>query len=105
MHYRTQHNKLNNKVVAALITKPVTDPVLVKRELISNWAKRASRLGYLLFGASMLAVIWGLVIKFTQIVSQIASATLIAGCVVLAPAILVQYSVKAAVRDERERGI
>jgi hypothetical protein len=30
---------------------------------------------------------------------------LIAGCVVLAPAILVQYSVKAAVRDERERGL
>ncbi len=97
----TQHNKPNNELVA----EPVTDPVLVKRALISNWAKRASQLGYLLFGASTLAVSWGLVINFTQIVSQIASATLIAGCVVLAPAILVQYSVKAAVRDERERGI
>lgn len=97
----TQHNKPNNELVA----EPVTDPVLVKRALISNWAKRASQLGYLLFGASTLAVIWGLVINFTQIVSQIATATLIAGCVVLAPAILVQYSVKAAVRDERERGI
>ncbi len=97
----TQHNKPNNELVA----EPVIDPVLVKRALISNWAKRASQLGYLLFGASTLAVIWGLVINFTQIVSQIASATLIAGCVVLAPAILVQYSVKAAVRDERERGI
>ena len=97
----TQHNKPNNELVA----EPVIDPVLVKRALISNWAKRASQLGYLLFGASTLAVIWGLVINFTQIVSQIASVTLIAGCVVLAPAILVQYSVKAAVRDERERGI
>ena len=97
----TQHNKPNNELVA----EPVTDPVLVKRALISNWAKRASQLGYLLFGASTLAVIWGLVINFTQIVSQIASVTLIAGCVILAPAILVQYSVKAAVRDERERGI
>ena len=101
MNSPTQHNKPNNELVA----EPVTDPVLVKRALISNWAKRASQLGYLLFGASTLAVIWGLVINFTQIVSQIASATLIAGCVVLAPAILVQYSVKAAVRDERERGI
>jgi len=101
MNSPTQHNKPNNELVA----EPVIDPVLVKRALISNWAKRASQLGYLLFGASTLAVIWGLVINFTQIVSQIASATLIAGCVVLAPAILVQYSVKAAVRDERERGI
>lgn len=101
MNSPTQHNKPNNELVA----EPVIDPVLVKRALISNWAKRASQLGYLLFGASTLAVIWGLVINFTQIVSQIATATLIAGCVVLAPAILVQYSVKAAVRDERERGI
>jgi hypothetical protein len=101
MNSPTQDNKPNNELVA----EPVIDPVLVKRALISNWAKRASQLGYLLFGASTLAVIWGLVINFTQIVSQIASVTLIAGCVVLAPAILVQYSVKAAVRDERERGI
>ena len=97
MDSRTQHNKINNEIIS--------DPVLVKRALISNWAKRASRLGYSLFGVSIVAVIWGLTVDFTPGVSRIASAGLIAGSVVLAPAILVQYSVKAAVRDERERGL
>ena len=97
MDSRTQHNKINSEIIS--------DPILVKRALISNWAKRASRLGYSLFGVSIVAVIWGLTVDFTPGVSRIASAGLIVGCVVLAPAILVQYSVKAAVRDERERGL
>ncbi len=84
---------------------PNSDPILVKRALISNWAKRASNLGYILFAFSMLAVIWGVVVEFTPAASGVATITLIGGCVVLAPAILVQYSVKAAVRDERENGL
>lgn len=50
----------------------------------------------------MVAVIWGVVVDFTPNTSRVATIALISGCVVLAPAILVQYSVKAAVRDERE---
>ncbi len=50
----------------------------------------------------MVAVIWGVVVDFTSNTSRVATIALISGCVVLAPAILVQYSVKAAVRDERE---
>lgn len=84
--------------------KPNGDPVLAKRAIISNWAKRATNFGYLLFGLSMLAVVWGLVVDFTPGVSRVATIALIGGCILLAPAILVQYSVKAAVRDEREKG-
>lgn len=84
---------------------PNSDPILIQRALISNWAKRATNLGYLLFAVSMLAVIWGLVVEFTPAASRIATIALIGGCIVLAPAILVQYSVKAAVRDERENGL
>ncbi len=82
--------------------QPDHDPILVKRALISSWAKRATNLGYLLFGVSMVAVVWGVVVDFTPNMSRIATTALISGCIVLAPAILVQYSVKAAVRDERE---
>ena len=85
-------------------TQP-NDPILVKRLAISQWAKRASRLGYSFFGISMIAVIWGLIVDFTPNTSRVASTCLIAGCVVLAPAILVQYSVKAADRDDKERGL
>ena len=84
---------------------PNHDPILVKRALISNWAKRATNVGYSLFGVSMIAVIWGVVVDFTPNTSRVATISLFGGCVVLAPAILVQYSVKAAVRDERENAL
>ena len=85
-------------------TQP-NDPILVKRRIISQWAKRASRVGYSFFGVSMIAVIWCVIVDFTPNASRVASIGLIAGCVVLAPAILVQYSVKAADRDDKERGL
>ena len=80
----------------------VHDPILAKRALISSWAKHATNLGYSLFGVSMVAVVWGVVVDFTPNASRVATISLISGCIVLAPAILVQYSVKAAVREERE---
>ncbi len=80
----------------------VHDPILAKRALISSWAKRATNLGYSLFGVSMVAVVWGVVVDFTPNASRVATISLISGCIVLAPAILVQYSVKAAVREERK---
>lgn len=113
MNSRTQHRKSNSasagsatsELASEITSELASDPVLVKRTLISNWAKRAGRLGYSFFGISTVAVIWGLTVEFTPNASRVASAGLIVGSVILAPAILVQYSVKAAVRDERERGI
>ena len=101
MDSRTQPDNSNREPIHA----PNHDPILVKRALISNWAKRATNLGYSLFGVSMIAVIWGVVVDFTPNVSRVATISLISGCIVLAPAILVQYTVKAAVRDERENAL
>ncbi|MEY3339255.1 MAG: hypothetical protein RL575_348 [Actinomycetota bacterium] len=101
MDSRTQPDNSNREPKDASIH----DPILVKRALISNWAKRATNLGYSLFGVSMIAVIWGVVVDFTPNTSRVATISLISGCIVLAPAILVQYSVKAAVRDERENAL
>ena len=101
MDSRTQPDESNREPKHA----PNPDPILVKRALISNWAKRATNVGYSLFGVSMIAVIWGVVVDFTPNTSRVATIALFGGCIVLAPAILVQYSVKAAVRDERENAL
>ena len=101
MDSRTQPDDSNREQKHA----PNHDPILVKRALISNWAKRATNVGYSLFGVSMIAVIWGVVVDFTPNTSRVATISLFGGCIVLAPAILVQYSVKAAVRDERENAL
>ena len=101
MDSRTQPDDSNREPKHA----PNHDPILVKRALISNWAKRATNVGYSLFGVSMIAVICGVVVDFTPNTSRVDTISLFGGCVVLAPAILVQYSVKAAVRDERENAL
>jgi hypothetical protein len=62
------------------------------------------RLGYLCFGISIIAVGVGLLWRFTPLVGSIATMGLIIGSVLLAPAIVLGYAVKAADRDERLNG-
>ncbi len=80
------------------------DPVLVRREQFSRWAKIGNRSGYALFGISLLSFVYGVVFTFTDAVSIIATISLAAGSIVLMPAIILGYAVKAAERDDREQG-
>ncbi len=81
-----------------------TDPVLVRRALAARLAERGQRLGYALYGVAVVVFLWGLLTDFTSTVSSIVVATVIAGSVVLAPAIIAGYAVKAAIRDDIEHG-
>lgn len=62
------------------------------------------RIGYFSFGISMLAVGVGLVWDFTPIIGSIATAALVCGSVLLAPAIVLGYAVKAAEREDKLNG-
>jgi hypothetical protein len=80
-----------------------TDPVLVRRRRIARWADLGQRAGYLLFGLAMLLFV---VAATTGLPSAIVSAiivTMVLGSLVLAPAIVVGYGVRAADREDRER--
>ncbi len=81
-----------------------TDPVLVQRARAARWASRGQRLGYLLFALSIAVFVFGLTTGFSDGVSRIVIAGLIAGSIVLAPAIITGYAVKAAIRDDIEHG-
>jgi hypothetical protein len=79
------------------------DPVLVRRRQIARWADLGQRTGYLLFG---LAVILFVVAATTGLPGAIVTAiivTMVLGSLVLAPAIVVGYGVRAADREDRER--
>ena len=65
----------------------------------------ANRLGYLCFGIAIVTFIIGFIVSFNGTVSAIVVASMIVGSVVLAPAIVLGYAVKAAERDDRERGL
>ena len=83
----------------------MTDPVRVRRQQVARWTRIANRLGYLCFGVAILTFIIGFIVSFNGTVSAIVVASMIVGSVLLAPAIVLGYAVKAAERDDRERGL
>jgi hypothetical protein len=79
------------------------DPILEQRAKVRRIADMAKRIGYVLFLASMVLFFVGLATDLASGVIAAATVCLIAGCVVLAPAILLGYAVRGAERDDRER--
>ena len=83
----------------------MTDPVRARRQRIAKYTKLANRVGYLCWGVAVVTFIIGFVGSFNDMISTIVIASLITGSVLLAPAIIVGYAIKAAEREDRERGV
>ena len=79
------------------------DPVLQRRAQIAGLVSLGQRLGYLLFAAAIVAFVVGFVWDFKPAISTFIIACLVVGSVILAPAIVFGYAVKAADREDRER--
>lgn len=79
------------------------DPIIERRDRVRRIAKSAQRVGYVLFLATMVLFFVALATDLPSALVTAATVCLIAGCVVLAPAILLAYAVRGAERDERER--
>ena len=62
------------------------------------------RLGYGLFGVAIAVFFVGLIGEFSAAVSTTIIVCVVIGSIVLAPAIVVSYAVKAAIRDDLEHG-
>ena len=75
--------------------------MVTRRERIGRLAAAGRKLGFALYGLAMLVVGVGVVTTFTGILAALATACLVAGSVLLAPAIVVGYGVRAAERDDR----
>jgi hypothetical protein len=87
------------------VTDPAShDPVLQRRALYARLVSIGQRLGYSLFGIAVVAFIVGFAAGFTDTVVLIIEVCLLVGSIVLAPAIVFGYAVKAAERDDREHG-
>ena len=84
---------------------PAHDPVRARRRAIARWNRLASRGGYLFLLAALIAYGTALATGFTDTMATIIIACLIVGSVLLAPAIIIGYAVKAAEREDRELGL
>ena len=78
------------------------DPMLVRRDSLRRLARLGQRLGYLAFAASLVIFAAGLASGFSGSVAACLVVLLVAGSVVLAPAIVLHYAVRAA--DDEDRG-
>jgi hypothetical protein len=85
------------------VTSP--DPVVARRRRIARAADLAQRAGYLLFVGAIVAFVACIPLDFPRGLVSVIVACLVAGSVLLAPAIVVGYAVKAADREDRERGL
>lgn len=81
------------------------DPVRARRQQIAKWTQLANRLGYLGFGVAIVCFAVALATGFTSTMASIVIGALIVGSILLAPSIVLGYAIKAAERDDRERGL
>ncbi len=81
------------------------DPVLERRARIARLVALGKRAGYGLFALATVLFVAGLAIGFGGMVGSTIIGFLVIGSLVLAPAIVFGYAVKAAERDDRERGL
>jgi hypothetical protein len=80
------------------------DEVLARRARIKHWVDLGQRAGYGLFLVAIVAFFFGFVVDFTDGLVSLIVGSMVAGSVILAPAIVFGYGVKAAERDDAEQG-
>jgi len=84
--------------------QPLADPVRARRAQIEKWSLLANRVGYLFVALAMALFFIAFAVGFSSGMATAVATTLIIGCVLLAPSIIIGYAVKAAERDDLERG-
>jgi predicted cation transporter len=81
---------------------PGGDPVLLKRARIARWVDLGQKVGYGAFGLAVVAFLVGFVVGLEDWVVTLIVACIVVGSIVLAPAIVFGYAVKAADRADRD---
>jgi hypothetical protein len=81
------------------------DPIRAKRARIARLVELGQRIGYSLFGLAVVLFIIGFIVGYGGALVVVIITSLIVGSIVLAPAIVFGYAVKAAEREDRERGL
>jgi hypothetical protein len=82
----------------------VTDPVRARRQRVTRLADLGQRVGYGLFGLAVVAFVAGAVVGLDAAVVTVVVVALVAGSLVLAPAIVIGFAARAAEREDRQQG-
>ena len=80
------------------------DPVLERRKRIDRIAAAGKRVGYSLFAFACVLFVVGFIVGFRPAIVTPIVAALVIGSLILAPAIVFAYGVKAANREDAGGG-
>jgi hypothetical protein len=72
---------------------------------VAHWTLLANRIGYLVLAVAFALFVIAFVVGFSATLASLVITLMIASFVLLAPSIILGYAVKAAERDDRERGL
>jgi hypothetical protein len=79
-----------------------SDPVRLRRIAIARWTSTANRLGYAFFGLAIALFLIASIVDWSSGFSTAITVCLVLGTILLAPAIVLGYAVKAAEREDAE---
>ncbi len=86
------------------MTEQPDDPIRRRRAQVARWTALANRTGYVLLVVAIVLFFVALITGFSGVMATLVVIALLAAFVLLAPSIVLGYAVKAAERDDRERG-
>lgn len=81
------------------------DPVRRRRAQVARWTLLANRVGYLVLALAMTLFVMAFAFGFTATMATLVIISMIVSFALLAPSIVLGYAVKAAEREDIERGI
>ena len=83
------------------MTERPSDPILAKRARIAMLVSVGQRIGYGLFALATVLFFVGLATRYSEPLTTAIVASLLVGSLILAPAIIFGYGVKAAEREDK----
>jgi len=81
------------------------DPVRARRAQVARWTLLANRVGYVLLAVAVALFVVAVMVGFNATLAWVVAVLMIVSFLLLAPSIVLGYAVKAADRDDRERGL
>ena len=81
------------------------DPVVARRERIARFAALGKRIGYIALGVAVVAFFIGAATAFPTWTVGVSIGGLAVSCAVLPIPIVLAYGVRAAAREDRDRGV
>jgi hypothetical protein len=81
------------------------DPVRRRRAQVAKWTLLANRVGYLVLALAVTLFVLAFAFGFNGTMAGLIIASMLVSFALLAPSIVLGYAVKAAERDDAERGL